>query len=173
MKNRFFGALLVIVFVLIFALLVSNLTGCGEYIPEAQRVSHNISRQADNFNVTRRLTVINTRTDKCILQMTGKISIEDVTDGIAVLVELDRDKSIYQKHYVYLNGDTMYTVEDVTGVAVSRYAYEMEFMPQSIIPVRITADELQQDAEAFGRKLEDMEQAEAGTTESEAADSEG
>lgn len=171
MKNRFFDVLCVIAFVLLFALLMANLTGC-EYVPEAQRVSNNISRQADNFNVVRRLTVINTRSDKCILQMTGKISIEDVTDGIAVLVELDRDKGIYQKHYVYLNENTMYTVEDVSGVSVSRYAYEMEFMPQSIIPIRITTDELQQDAEAFGRKLEDMEQAEAGTSESEVADSE-
>lgn len=46
MKNRFFGALWVIAFVLLFALLMSNLTGC-EYVPEAQRVSHNISRQAE------------------------------------------------------------------------------------------------------------------------------
>ena len=39
----------------------------------------------------------------------------------------------------------MYTVEDVTGASVSRYAYEMEFMPQTLIPVKITADELGQD----------------------------
>lgn len=125
------------------AIIAIAATGCG--VRESNRVSYNISKQADNFNVTRRLTVINTRTDKCILQMTGKISIEDVTDGIAVLVEVDRKKGIYQKHYVYLNENTMYTVEDVTGVSVSRYAYEMEFMPQTLIPVKITADELGQD----------------------------
>ena len=124
-------------------LIVMSISACK--ISEAERVSYNVSKQADNFNVTRRLTVINMRTDKCILQMTGKISIEDVTDGIAVLVEVDRKKGIYQKHYVYLNENTMYTVEDVTGVRVSRYAYEMEFMPQALIPVKITADELGQD----------------------------
>lgn len=119
------------------------LTGCDER--EAQKVSQNVSKEADNFNVTRRLTVINTRTDKCILQMVGKMSIEDQTDGIAVLVEVDRDKSVYQKHYIYMNESTMYTVEDISGVSVSRYAYEMEFMPQTIIPVKITANELKQD----------------------------
>ena len=67
-------------------------SGCVER--EATIVSHNISKEADNFNVVRRLTVINTRTDKCILQMTGKMSIEDQTDGIAVLVELDRKEGI-------------------------------------------------------------------------------
>ena len=117
-------------------------TGCAR---QATLVSYNVSKEADNFNVIRRLTVINTRSDKCILQMTGRMSIQDVTDGIAVLVEIDRKNSIYQKHYVYLNKNTMYTVEDVSGVGVSRYSYEMEFMPQQLAPVKIKADELVED----------------------------
>ena len=124
--------------------LMVSMSACGR---QATVVSRNVSKEADNFNVTRRLTVINTRTDKCLLQMTGKISIEDVTDGIAVLVEVDRDKGIYQKHWVYLNENTMYTVEDLNGVSVSKYAYELEFMPQQLVPVRITANELTQDVE--------------------------
>ena len=125
-------------------MLMVSMTGC---VDEATVVSYNVSKEADNFNVVRRLTVINTRTDKCLLQMTGKISIEDVEDGIAVLVEVDRDKGIYQKHWVYLNENTMYTVEDLNGVGVSKYAYELEFMPQQLVPVRITANELTQDVE--------------------------
>lgn len=128
--------------VAVVVMLMVSMTGC---IDQSTIVSHNVSKEADNFNVTRRLTVINTRTDKCLLQMTGKISIEDVTDGIAVLVEVDRDKGIYQKHWVYLNENTMYTVEDLNGVGVSKYAYELEFMPQELVPVRITANELSQD----------------------------
>ena len=130
--------------VAVVIMLMVSMTGC---VDEATVVSHNVSKEADNFNVTRRLTVINTRTDKCLLQMTGKISIEDVTDGIAVLVEVDRDKGIYQKHWVYLNENTMYTVEDLNGVGVSKYAYELEFMPQELVPVRITTNELTQDIE--------------------------
>ena len=131
----------IIVLMVIAAMMA--LSGCEER--EATIVSKNVSKQADNFNVTRRLTVINTRSDKCILQMTGKMSIEDQSDGIAILVEVDREKNICQKHYIYMNENTMYTVEDVSGVSVSRYAYEMEFMPQTLIPVKITADELKQD----------------------------
>ena len=130
--------------VAVVMMLMVSMTGC---VDEATVVSHNVSKEADNFNVVRRLTVINTRTDKCLLQMTGKISIKDVTDGIAVLVEVDRDKGIYQKHWVYLNENTMYTVEDLNGVGVSKYAYELEFMPQELVPVRITANELTQDVE--------------------------
>lgn len=130
-----------IITVVAIAVIVLSLTGCSE----ATRVSYNVSKEADNFNVTRRLTVINSRSDKCVLQMTGKMSIEDVENGIAVLVELDREKGIYQKHYIYLNEWTMYTVEDVSGVGVSKYAYELEFMPQTLVPVRLTANEIKQD----------------------------
>ena len=138
MRKNFKTKMFVIALISCFAL-----SGCTQ----ADRVSYNVSKQADNFNVKRRLTVINTRTDKCILQMTGKISIEDVTNGIAVLVEVDRDKGIYQKHWVYLNENTMYTVEDLNGVEVSKYAYEMEFMPQMLAPIKISANEIVQDIE--------------------------
>ena len=146
------------IFVILMSVLLMALTGCEDR--EATKVSYNISKQADNFNVVRRLTVINTRSDKCILQMTGKISIEDQHDGIAVLVELDRDKGIYQKHYIYMNENTMYTVEDVSGVEVSRYAYEMEFMPQTLVPVKITTDELQQDIQGWIGEEVEMEKTE-------------
>ena len=139
--KRFVAIIVTLVILGVVSVLMS---GCGR---QSAVVSRNVSKEADNFNVTRRLTVINTRTDKCLLQMTGKISIEDVTDGIAVLVEVDRDKGIYQKHWVYLNENTMYTVEDLNGVSVSKYAYELEFMPQQLVPVRITANELTQDVE--------------------------
>ena len=143
MNKRINQMTLIMFFVVLTCILAITLTGCRQ----AYVVSRNVSKQADNFNVTRRVTVINTRTDKVLMQMIGKISIEDVKNGVAVIVEIDRKKSIYQKHYIYLNGNTMYTVEDVSGVGVSKYAYEMEFMPQSVIPVRVTADELKQDVD--------------------------
>lgn len=129
---------------IISVVLACALCACGS---QAGIVSRNVSKEADNFNVTRRLTVINSRSDKVVLSMVGKISIEDVTDGIAVLVEIDHAKKIYQKHYVYLNEWTMYTVEDVSGVEVSPYIYEMEFMPEQIVPVKITAHEMAQELE--------------------------
>lgn len=131
-----------IIFALIICAALTMLAGCES---QATHVSYNVSKEADNFNVTRRLTVINTRTDKVILQMVGKMSIEDQTDGIAALVEIDRERGIYQKHYIYMNEWTMYTVEDLNGVSVSAYDYEFEFMPKSIIDIKITANEIEQD----------------------------
>ena len=120
-----------------------SLSGCGR---EAKRVSYNISKEADNFNVMRRLTVFNTRTDRCMMQMTGRFSIQNEGNNeLAVIVELDRKKGIYQKHFVYLNEWTTYTVEDLNGVKVSKYDYELEFMPEMLVPVKITANEISED----------------------------
>ena len=128
--------------IIVVALLAVLLCGCRE----ADRVSYNVSKQADNFNVTRRITVFKTRTDKCLLRMTGRFSIENSSENeLAVIVELDRKRGIYQKHYIYLNEWVTYTVEDLNGVQVSRYDYELEFMPEMLVPVKVKADEIKED----------------------------
>ncbi|MDK6725176.1 hypothetical protein QP327_23425, partial [Escherichia coli] len=49
---------------------------------QAERASYNASREADNFNVERRLVVVNTVTDTVLLEMVGKISVrEDRSEG--------------------------------------------------------------------------------------------
>ena len=132
-----------IVIVLFAVILVSTLlTGCIER--ESDVVSRNVSKEADNFNVMRRLTVFNIRTDTVLMQMTGRFAIKNEGhDELSIICEVD--KGVYQKHFVYLNDYTMYTVEDLSGANVSPYAYEFEFLPQTLIPVKITANELKED----------------------------
>lgn len=143
MKNKVINTVAIIISVLALIMVSVSLSGCGR---EANRVSYNISKEADNFNVMRRLTVFNTRTDKCMMQMTGRFSIQNEGNNeLAVIVELDRKKGIYQKHFVYLNEWTTYTVEDLNGVKVSKYDYELEFMPEMLVPVKITANEISED----------------------------
>ena len=111
---------------------------------ESDIVSRNVSKEADNFNVTRRITVFNIRTDTVLMQMTGRIALKNEGhDELSVLVEIE--KGVYQKHFIYLNDYTMYTVEDLSGANVSPYTYEMEFLPQKLQPVRITTTELRED----------------------------
>ena len=53
--------------------MVSALTvGCDQ---QSDRVSYNISKQADNFNVIRQITVINCIQGDVMFQMTGKMSL--------------------------------------------------------------------------------------------------
>lgn len=131
--------IILIVMVIIMAL---SMASCVER--EADKVSYNIGKEADNFNVVRRITVFNIRTDTVLMQMTGKMSLQNNSSNeLVVLVEVE--KGIYQKHFIYLNEYTMYTVEDLNGTEVSPYSYELEFLPQTLQPVKITANELKED----------------------------
>ena len=47
---------------------------------KADRVSHNLSREADEMNITRKVTVINGITNQTIFQATGQMSIEYVEE---------------------------------------------------------------------------------------------
>lgn len=101
------------------------LTGCTE----SDQVSYNISKEANNFNVTRKLTVINARTDTVLLEMIGTFSLSNnSTNELEIICEVD--DGIYQKHFVYLNEYTLYVVEDISGAEVDKHHYEINFLPE-------------------------------------------
>lgn len=113
---------------------ILTLTGCSQ----SYRVSENISQEANNFNVVRRITVINARTDTVLLQLTGTFALKNNSNNeLEVICELEDGK--YQKHYVYLNEYTLYVVEDLSGSNVSKYSYELNFLPEMIPGVKITS----------------------------------
>lgn len=122
--------------VVLAAIAVAMLTGCSQ----ASRVNANITKEAENFNVTRRLAVINARTDKPVFELIGNFSISNnSTNELVVTCEVGQ--GVYKKHYVYLNDWTMYVVEDLSGAYVSKYHYEINFLPEMIVPVMFTSND--------------------------------
>lgn len=115
-------------------MMVLSLTGCTQ----AERVSYNLSKEADNFNVVRQLTVINCIEGDVLFQMTGKMSITaDVSDNqLEVVVE---DNGTYVKHFVGLGDNVAYVVEDLNlgDNAVSKYKYTLNFNPKMWIPLNV------------------------------------
>jgi len=119
---------LILIGFMIIGLLV--LSGCTE----VNQVSYNIGQEADNFNVTRRIVVYNARTDKLVFELIGNFSLKNnTTKELEIVCEVD--KNVYKKHFIYLNEYTLYVVEDVSGAYVDKYHYEVNFIPQQIIPV--------------------------------------
>lgn len=105
--------------------LACSLSACTE----TDRVNANINQSADNFNVTRRLQVINARTDTPLFELIGNFSLSNNSaNELVITVELEN--RTYKKHYVYLNEYTMYVVEDLSGSNVSPYHYEINVLPQ-------------------------------------------
>jgi hypothetical protein len=103
-------------------------------------VSYNLSKEADYFNITRRLAVINARTDKPVFELVGNFSIANNTNNeLEVTVEVGN--GVYKKHFVYLNEWTIYVVEDVSGAYVDPYHYEVNFLPEMIVPVTFISED--------------------------------
>lgn len=111
------------------------MVGCTE----ANQVSHNVSQEADNFNVCRRLTVINARTDKPVFELIGTFSIQIDSADKQLEVICETGKNEYKKHFISLNEWTIYVVEDISGADVNKYRYEVNFLPEAILPVTITS----------------------------------
>lgn len=135
MKGKFDSVVqffIVAVFVVAFLVIMSGAVGgCSQ----AERVSFNLSQEADNFNVVRQLTVINCITGDTLFQMTGKMSITvDVQENqLEIVVE---DDGTYVKHLVGLSDNTAYVVEDLNlgENEVSNYRYTLNFNPNMWIP---------------------------------------
>lgn len=132
MKNKIIEILLVI------GLAAMLLSGCRE----SKRATYNISKEADNFNVVRRLAVINTVNGEPVFEMIGRFSIEADEEDKQLEVIVETGKDNYKKHIIGLNdATTMYVVEDITGAKVSKYKYEINYLPKAIQPFKFTSND--------------------------------
>lgn len=124
--KKMFCAMMIIFVVLIMA-------GCNQ----AERVSYNLSKEAENFNDIRQITVINCLQGDVLFQMTGKMSITaDVADNQLEIVVEDENKE-YKKHFIGLSDNVTYVVEDVTSGDVDQYKYTLNFNPKMWLPIGV------------------------------------
>lgn len=109
------------------------LSGCTE----AERVSTNLAQESDNFNVVRKVTVLNAITNDTMFEMTGKMSIKaDTADKQLEIVVEDNGK--YQKHIIGLSDNVSYVVQDLDVKEVDKYHYSINFNPKMWVPVAPT-----------------------------------
>lgn len=108
--------------ILITVMLTISLAGCTA----ADTVNHNLSQSADNFQVLRKITVYNARTDLIVMEMEGYMSLSNsVTNELIVTCKTGENE--YKKNYVYLNEYVIYVVEDITGTTTDPYHYKVHF----------------------------------------------
>lgn len=107
---------------LVMMCMVGCLTGCTE----AENVNHNLSQAADNFQVVRKITVYNARTDMIIMEMEGYMSLSNNSTSELVVTCMTGPNQ-YKKNYVYLNDYVIYVVEDITSTVTDPYHYKIHF----------------------------------------------
>lgn len=102
---------------------------------KADRISYNVSREADDINIVRKITVINAIKGEVLYQVTGKMSITADTDDNQLEIIAEDDKGGYKKHFIGLSDNVTYIVEDITGKDVSDTKYTLIFNPDMVIPI--------------------------------------
>lgn len=115
-----------VIFVLIVTVFI--LSSCRQ----ADTVRHNLQREADDFNVRRRITVLNTRTDTPMMQITGLLSIDVDKDG-DLNITIEKAPNEFVLNYAHLSQDTTYIVEQVETKEVNKFKYEIKFYPTQLI----------------------------------------
>ena len=125
------------VLVLVVVLTMGMAAGCQT---QADKVSYNLSLEADNFNVVRQLTVINCIKGDVLFQMTGRMSINVDEEENQLEVTVEDENGNYQKHFVGLSDNVTYTVEQLKAKDVENYKYTLNFNPNMWIPV--TAEQI-------------------------------
>ena len=105
-------------FILIMITLL--LAGCNS----AETIKNNISKDADNFSAYRKVTVINLRSDKILMEIEGYISIQDSTDDeLAIIIKVLPDE--YKMHYVYTGSEIVYLVEQLENTTTDPYHWKI------------------------------------------------
>lgn len=110
---------------------IVSTTGCSQ----ADIVNQNISKEADNFNINRRLVVFNDMTGDIKMTVEGKMSITADTADNQLEIIAEISPGVYKKDFVGLNIHTSYIVEQIEVAEINRYKYVVNFNPNMWIPV--------------------------------------
>lgn len=107
------------------------LGGCSA----ADVASRNLSKEADNFDITRRVVFVNGITDNYLLEIQGLCSIKDQSatrPQLEVTCKVGEDQ--YKKHFLGLSDNVTYFVEHMEPTDVSTYHYLVRFRPDVVLP---------------------------------------
>ena len=104
-------------------------TGCQD---DARIASRNLSKAADNFEITRRIVFYNGITGEYMLSIEGKCAQEPLDNRLAVTCKTGHKE--YKKHFLGLSHNVTYFSEQIEGANVSVYHYRVTFKPQQILP---------------------------------------
>jgi hypothetical protein len=114
-----------------FGLVVAlGLVACND----ADVVSNNISKEADQFRVMRRIVFYNGITDQYLLTIEGYCSLGNFDAERELTVTCKVAEGEYKKHFLGLSDNVTYFVEQLDSAGVSSDRYRVIFKPTVIVP---------------------------------------
>lgn len=112
----------------VLAALIS--AGCSD----ADVASSNLSKAADQFEITRRIVFYNGITGEYMLTITGLCSLGNQDKHRELSVTCKTGPSAYKKHFLGLSDNVTFFVEQVDAAPASPYQYRVVFKPLAIVP---------------------------------------
>jgi hypothetical protein len=113
------------------AILATIMTACTS---DADIASHNLSKAADQFEVSRRIVFYNGITGEYMLTIEGLCSLGNADKARQVSVTCKVGPDTYKKHLLGLSDNVTFFLEQVEPVAASPYHYRVVFKPLAIVP---------------------------------------
>lgn len=115
-----------------FALVaLSLLAACDR---PADVASKNLSYDADNFLINRRIVFYNGITGEYMLTITGYCSLGNYDSMKELTVTCKVGQDSYKKDFLGLSDNVTYFAEQIEPQAVNTYHYAVAFKPSLIIP---------------------------------------
>lgn len=108
-----------------------SLASCAS---NATVVSHNLSKEADQFKIERRIVFFNGVTDTYLMTVEGRCSIYSDNEDHQLEVTCKTGPNAYKKEFFGLSDNTAYFVQQIGSAHVSEYHYEVIFKPETIVP---------------------------------------
>lgn len=103
---------------------------------KADVASSNLSKAAEQFEIQRRIVFFNGITDKYLLTVEGRCSVETFASALGgsleVTCKIGPDQ--YKKHFLGLSDNVSYFVEQTEAVKVDEYHYRVIFRPETLVP---------------------------------------
>lgn len=109
----------------------SFISGCSS---DADIASRNMSKAADNFEISRRIVFYNGITGDYMMTIEGLCSIGNYDKAREVSLTCKTGPTTYKKHFLGLSDNVTFFVEQLEPVKVSAYHYRILFKPAAIIP---------------------------------------
>jgi hypothetical protein len=107
------------------------IVGCQS---DADIASKNMSKAADNFEVSRRVVFYNGITGDYMMTIEGLCSLGNYDKARELSLTCKTGPTTYKKHFLGLSDNVSFFVEQLEPVKVSTYHYRVIFKPASIVP---------------------------------------
>ncbi len=120
--------------ILLSAAALACLAAAAGCMNDADIASANLSKAADQFEVSRRIVFYNGITGEYMLTIEGLCSMGNYDKAREVSVTCKTGPDKFKKHFLGLSDNVTFFVEQVDGVTASPYRYRVVFKPLAIVP---------------------------------------